>query len=405
MRVTRAALATALFATIVVSSAVVAGTTVVSTATAQEATTVTADAELSDAPGEETMVMFELVEADTGTVVDQTTAAVGSNETETGEVTLTADFENEALDEGDTLTVEAEAIDGNSNYETDSAQVTDDVQGGESYDATGQLGLDAEPVTLTADTGLSDAPGETRNVTFLFVHQDTGEIFDETTATIGPDETNTGPVTLTGDFLSTNLTAGDFTAVSALIEPDSGYEDTPKDDFFEDMRPGDELDATGELLFEAEPATVNVDAELEVAPDEERTVTFELVEEGNGTVVDTATVEVSAGETLTDNATLAADFADESVDSGDEMTVVASAEGYDDGSVTATDAVRPGSEIDVTEEVVLNDSQSVAEYANGEGVVETTGLRDAISDWRGGGLDIGMLRDVVDAWRTGEPVG
>ena len=54
--------------------------------------------------------------------------------------------------------------------------------------------------------------------------------------------------------------------------------------------------------------------------------------------------------------------------------------------------------------VVTSDSGSIADYTDDDGVVDTSGLRDAIDDWRSGDADTDLLRDVIDAWRSGEPV-
>jgi len=40
-------------------------------------------------------------------------------------------------------------------------------------------------------------------------------------------------------------------------------------------------------------------------------------------------------------------------------------------------------------------------YADEEGSVETDGLRNAIGDWRDGEIDTDLLRDVIDARRSG----
>ncbi|WP_255192863.1 right-handed parallel beta-helix repeat-containing protein [Natronobeatus ordinarius] len=54
--------------------------------------------------------------------------------------------------------------------------------------------------------------------------------------------------------------------------------------------------------------------------------------------------------------------------------------------------------------VATSDSGSIADYTDDDGVVDTSGLRDAIDDWRNGDADTDLLRDVIDAWRSGEPV-
>lgn len=47
----------------------------------------------------------------------------------------------------------------------------------------------------------------------------------------------------------------------------------------------------------------------------------------------------------------------------------------------------------------------VPEYADGgSGRVETSGLRDAITDWRAGDIDTAFLRDIINAWRSGDQV-
>lgn len=43
-------------------------------------------------------------------------------------------------------------------------------------------------------------------------------------------------------------------------------------------------------------------------------------------------------------------------------------------------------------------------YTNDEGFVETGGLRDAVSDWRGGEIETETLQEVIDAWSSGARV-
>lgn len=49
-------------------------------------------------------------------------------------------------------------------------------------------------------------------------------------------------------------------------------------------------------------------------------------------------------------------------------------------------------------------SSSPATYADDDGVVRTGGLREAIGDWRGGDIETTLLREVIDAWRSRDPV-
>ena len=48
---------------------------------------------------------------------------------------------------------------------------------------------------------------------------------------------------------------------------------------------------------------------------------------------------------------------------------------------------------------------SVADYTNEDDIVDTDGLRDAVSEWRSGEIDTDLLREVVSYWRSGEVVG
>lgn len=47
---------------------------------------------------------------------------------------------------------------------------------------------------------------------------------------------------------------------------------------------------------------------------------------------------------------------------------------------------------------------TVGDYTNGEGVVETDGLIDAIAEWRNNEIETELLLDVIEAWRSGTPV-
>ncbi|PGF14340.1 hypothetical protein CP556_21780 [Natrinema sp. CBA1119] len=55
-------------------------------------------------------------------------------------------------------------------------------------------------------------------------------------------------------------------------------------------------------------------------------------------------------------------------------------------------------------QIATTDTNPLAEYANDEGIVETGGLRDAISDWRRDNAQTDLLQKIIDAWRTEEPI-
>lgn len=71
----------------------------------------------------------------------------------------------------------------------------------------------------------------------------------------------------------------------------------------------------------------------------------------------------------------------------------------EDGNVVATtvyDAVRTPEENEA--------SSLLAQYANDEGLVDTAGLQDAISDWAAGEISTDLLQELIAAWASGEPV-
>jgi hypothetical protein len=361
---------------VLVVAVLATGATAVGASAIQEDVTVTVDANLSDAPGEETTVTFRLVATESGTVVDERTARVGPAGTETGEVTLVGRFENGSLDRGDELRVEANATDGNTEYEGDSLQATARATPGETYDRTGALELAAEPLTVTTDANLSVVPAEETTVRFLLVvrndEEGWAEVIDNATTTVGPEETNTGNVTLVGDFANEHLESGegeDYSNDKLAVVVDAIGGNTNYERYIiwggHYLRPGHEYDETGKARLAAEPATVNVSAALSHEPVEETTVTFELVERDSGAVLDNATATVSTDESATDTVTLTADFEEWMLTTGDTLTVVASGTHYDEGVVEVTDDVRPGDEFNGTAGPVLEAHQEANfEYTN-----------------------------------------
>jgi len=76
------------------------------------------------------------------------------------------------------------------------------------------------------------------------------------------------------------------------------------------------------------------------------------------------------------------------------------------GNVTVTLTVTDNfGAVNVTNRTVpVSENLSVADYANETGVVQVSGLLDAIDHWRGDRIDTLLLLDVIDAWRSGKPV-
>lgn len=72
------------------------------------------------------------------------------------------------------------------------------------------------------------------------------------------------------------------------------------------------------------------------------------------------------------------------------------------GEITAAG---DGSEATITREIILSiEDLSVEDYVDEEGIIKLAGLRDAISDWRGGDIDDELLGAVTESWRTQEQI-
>ncbi|TYL38203.1 hypothetical protein CV102_13470 [Natronococcus pandeyae] len=54
--------------------------------------------------------------------------------------------------------------------------------------------------------------------------------------------------------------------------------------------------------------------------------------------------------------------------------------------------------------ICTEDEPSVCGYTNEDNVVDTSGLRTAIDDWRNGDIDSSLLRNVIDYWRSRDPI-
>lgn len=209
---------------------------------------VTAEAELEAEPGEDTTVTFRLL--DEGGVVDTQTDEVGPNETETDNVTLTADFSGDA-GAGETYEVKAETTDGNDNYTADTETVGE-LGPGDEETADG-LFLDADPATVDALAELEAAPGEDTTVTFRLLDE-TDSVVDEGTDEVGPGETETDNVTLTADFSEEGINAGQYTVEASVTGGNERY--TDNETGVGDLHPGDAT-SVDDLLLEV----VEVDEE------------------------------------------------------------------------------------------------------------------------------------------------
>jgi hypothetical protein len=129
----------------------------------------------------------------------------------------------------------------------------------------------------------------------------------------------------------------------------------------------------------------------ELAVTERTAITVSVTDESETPVPD-AIVEINElGLSTITNASGEASLSLREPDTGD-YDVSVSADGYANATETLT--VTPAE----------NGSQAVADYANEQGVVDTSGLLQAIADWRSGGVAVNILVDAIDAWRSNEPV-
>lgn len=254
-----------------------------------------------------------------------------------------------------------------------------------------------EPVTITVDAELDAEPGEETTVSFWVSEEESGTVLDTEDYVVGPEETETGEVTLTADFENDDLEPGDGLPVTAVVSDGNMNFINPAPDFsIDDAQPGDEYDMTGAFQFElGSPDNLEIteydisETNVDVGDslDAEATVVNEGDEAGSmdveltvdGDTVDTENVDVFPGDTVTANLTWIAD------EEGEYEVTVGD---LDPTTVTVGDG----------------DERSLADYANEDGIVETGGLLDAISEWQDGTIETIFLLEVIGAWQTGEPV-
>lgn len=117
-------------------------------------------------------------------------------------------------------------------------------------------------------------------------------------------------------------------------------------------------------------------------PAEDVGVTVKLSEDGDNQ--QSATIGTLEGGEVT---------SEEWVEISGTETVIVSVESSNGGS--------DGSETAIIVEEPKSDEPTFPDYADEEtGVVETEGLREAIDDWREDDIGTGLLREVIDAWRS-----
>ena len=175
------------------------------------------------------------------------------------------------------------------------------------------------------------------------------------------------------------------------VEPDTAYTATVtvadragNEETFEtnfetenpDAHFGVNITDTNSPVDAGEMLTVEVDVENDWGQSDTQEIVFEV----EGVEEDSVTMTLDGAETKTETFTYETDRDDV----GELEVVVSSA----DEVATETATVTFG----------------VVTYADGDGVVDTAGLLTAISDWRSDDIEATTLLDVIDAWRSGDPV-
>jgi serine protease AprX len=224
-----------------------------------------------------------------------------------------------------------------------------------------------------------------------------GERLDVTTTVQNTgNETATQAVTLSlngteRDSTNVTLDAGNATTVTLSAETGDGDAGTYT------------ATVESENTSDSTDVTVNAGANFSVAIDS----TNSPVLEGDPLQVD-ATIQNTGGTAATRAIELAIDGTvvnspDETLDSGQStaITLQWTTSADDSGNYTAT--VSSPADTD-TSDVTVRDP-TLGDYANNTtGVVEIGGVFGAIADWRNGIVDTMLLLNVIDAWRSGDPV-
>ena len=215
--------------------------------------------------------------------------------------------------------------------------------------------------------------------------ENTGD--EEGTQTIDVDAGDLGE-----DNVSVTLNANESTQETLSVETGEG----DAADYNATVSSEDDSDST--TVTVVEPAFFHVSIDETNSPVEvNETLDVNTTIENTGTETATQTVEMEIDNQSRDSASVTLDG-----NSSTSITLQWTPEDSDVGTHTAT--VSSDDDFDTVEIDVLEDEPSVSDYADEDGIVQTSGLLDAIGDWRDGKIDTSLLLDVIGAWRQGTPV-
>jgi hypothetical protein len=313
-------------------------------------------------------------------------------------LTVSADVTNDGTAEGDTDV--RFTLDG-----TTEATQTVTLDAGEttpvSFDITAPTqtgeyvhGIETNDSDVSGDLSVTSDPGP-----FTVSNLDPVDVetAPEDSLTVSADVTNDG--TAEGDT-DVRFTLDGTTEATQTVTLDAG-ETTPVS--FDITAPTQ----TGEYVHGIETNDSDVSGTLSVINEPNFTIRSldpESVSVGQGNTIDVSTTVENTGGAGEQTISLQIDGTEiasstRSLNNGETTTIVfsnvATAELAPD---TYTHAVSTANE---TTEGSLTIEPSVTTYASASGTVEVNGLVNAVSDWRAGQIDVGLLLDIVNTWRQG----
>ncbi|MEF8813604.1 MAG: CARDB domain-containing protein [Halovenus sp.] len=221
------------------------------------------------------------------------------------------------------------------------------------------------------------------------------------TATVHNDGDRDGETTLQFlngaevlDDASVALAGGESTTVSLEWVP----EETHVGEHALTVETGDDSDVVSVTVESPSEAAFDVGIRGTNAPvDAGETVAVDVLVENVGDGTDSRTVALSTDGVERDTATV-----DLAPGARERITLEWTTGTDDNGRYTAR--VSSADDVDTVGVTVSAGKRGVGSYADEDGVVQTDGMRQAITDWRKGGVDTDLLRAVIDAWRSSDPL-
>lgn len=297
-----------------------------------------------------------------------------TNDTVRGEKTITLEqWENTSTqlawqttptDRGEhTLTVSSAS-------DSDSVPVSVEKPGNFSVDLERTNGPVAEGETLTVNATVQNLGNGTATQSITLLANDTER--STKLITLAPGASTTASLS----WLTTGGDAGDHAiTVASEDDTDTGIVSVSETEPIT-------VDITGTNAPITENETLSVNATLTNNGTENTTQLIRLL--ADGVEYNSTTVSLDPGNTTT----VKLEWETKQGDTGERLLTVAS--------------VHHASMTNIT---IKSAEPTVGDYANSKKIIDTSGLRTAIRDWRADKITTSLLRDVIVAWRGGELIG